>query len=324
MTFNLIPRAVERGLVFPPNIRDWLPPEHLCWKIQAVVEELDLSGFLAAYRADGRAGAAYHPEVLLGLVLYCNSKGIRSSRKIEAACWDDVGCRIITGNHRIDHATIARFIRRHRLDLKDLFVQVLALCARRGLVDLSAVAVDGSPMEANAGREANRSLDQLEVVIAEGESTIEALLREAADRAAGEEQASDDAEPLRSASDQMPTGAAAVRLLARVSDRVVRARSAQAKLYQRALPSAGEITIKVEAAERMVARAERRLAAVTTAQQARLDDHARRAGQDRQAGRRGANGRPPVPLENKTVVVRQRARLAKAIAHLERARTPRP
>ncbi|MEU6786089.1 Tn3 family transposase [Nonomuraea angiospora] len=77
-------------------------------------------------------------------------------------------------------------------------------------------------------------------------------------------------------------------------------------------------------AERMVAKAERRLAAVTTAQQARLDDHARRAGQERQAGRRGANGRPPVPLENKTVVLRQRARLAKAIAHLERARNPRP
>lgn len=118
MTFNFIPCAAERALVFPPKIRDWLPPEHLCWKIQAVVEELDLSGFLAGYRADGKAGAAYHPAVLLGLVLYCYSKGIRSSRKIEAACWDDVGCRIITGNHRIDHATIARFIRRHRQDLK--------------------------------------------------------------------------------------------------------------------------------------------------------------------------------------------------------------
>jgi hypothetical protein len=60
----------------------------------SVLEELDLSGgrgFLASYRADGKAGAAYHPAVLLGLTLYCYSKGIRSSRKIEAACWDDVG-----------------------------------------------------------------------------------------------------------------------------------------------------------------------------------------------------------------------------------------
>lgn len=183
-------------------------------------------------------------------------------------------------------------------------------------------------MEANAGREANRSHDHLKVVIAEGESEIEALLHEAADRAAREEQCGDDGEPQRRALDQMPTDATAVRLLARVSDRVGRARSAQAKLHQRALPSAGEITIKVEAAERVVAKAERRLTAVTAAQRARLDDHARRAGQDRQAGRRGANGRPPVPLENKTVVVRQRARLAKTSptwsAPATPDRSPRP
>jgi transposase len=82
---------------------------------------------------------------MLSLVLYCYSKGIRSSRRIETACLDDVGCRIITANQQDDHATIAWFLRRHRHRLESLFLQVLALCGQRGLVDLSAVAVERLP-----------------------------------------------------------------------------------------------------------------------------------------------------------------------------------
>jgi Transposase domain (DUF772) len=96
---------------------------HRCWHVMRVVGELDLSSSLRSYRADGQGAAAYPPKVLLGLVLYCYCKGVRSTRRIEAACLDDVGCRIITGNQHIDHATVARFLRRHREGLKTLFVQ---------------------------------------------------------------------------------------------------------------------------------------------------------------------------------------------------------
>lgn len=109
----------------------------------------------------------------------------------------------------------------------------------------------------------------------------------------------------------------------RLRDRLVRARSAREHLYARALPSAEEIRIKVEAAERMVARAEKRLAAVTVAHQTKLMAYARRTREDQATGWRAANGRPPVPLDAKTVIVRQRARLARSRAWLERARTLR-
>jgi transposase len=319
VTFNFMHRVPECAFVLPQNVQDWLPPEHLCWKVLAVVEEVDMSQFLAGYRADGQGRAAYHPVVMLALVLYCYSKGIRSSRRIEAACLDDVGCRIITANRRVDHSTIARFIRRHRPALKTLFVQVLALCASRGLVDVSVVAVDGSPMEANASREANRSLDRLDTVIARTEADIDALMQETADLAQQTEQT--DGELLESPPRQACT---AVVRLSRLSDRLGRARSAKDKLHQRALPSIAEIKIKIDAAERMVARAEHRLTAVTAAQQIRLEEYARRARQDQAAGRRGANGRPPVPVEAKTVIVRQRTRLARARTWAERARHPRP
>jgi hypothetical protein len=112
--------------------------------------------------------------------------------------------------------------------------------------------------------------------------------------------------------------------LSRLNDRLTRARSARDKIFQRALPSIGEAKIKVDAAQRMVARAEQRLAVVTASQQTRLDEHAQRTREDQAAGQRAANGRPPVPLEAKAVVVRQRTRLATAQEHLERARHPRP
>lgn len=171
----------ERDLEMPRDVREWLPPEHLCWKVLDVVELLDLSAFENSYRDDGRGGVAYPPASLIALLLYCYSKGVRSSRHIEQACWDDVGCRIITANRRVDHSTVARFVRRHRAALNSLFVQVLSLCGRRGLVDLSAVAVDGSPIEANASRDANQRLQRLEETVSQCEKEIHALMEDVVD-----------------------------------------------------------------------------------------------------------------------------------------------
>ncbi|MFD9515210.1 IS5/IS1182 family transposase, partial [Streptomyces mirabilis] len=67
----------------PRDVREWLPPEHLCWKVLDVVELLDLSAFENSYRDDGRGGVSYPPASLIALLLYCYSKGVRSSRRIE-------------------------------------------------------------------------------------------------------------------------------------------------------------------------------------------------------------------------------------------------
>lgn len=301
----------------PRDVREWLPPEHLCWKVLDIIEKLDLSAFEDSHRADGQGGAAYPPPNLVALLLYCYSKGIRSSRRIEQACWDDMGCRIITANRRVDHSTVARFVRRHRAALNALFVQVLSLCGRRGLVDLSAVAVDGSPMEANVSRDANQRLQRLEEIVSQCESEIHALMEEAVDHARSVEADSPTQGSGEEEHDSWPR-------LSRLCDRLTRARLARDRLHERALPSPTEIRIKVEAAERMVARAEKRLAAETEAHQEKLKKYELRVREDQAAGRRGANGRPPVPMEHKTVLVRQRTRLVKMRAWLERARTPRP
>ena len=117
--------------------------------------QLDLAGFAAAYRADGQGQAPYDPAMMTGLLFYCYVKGIRSSRKIAAACIDDVGCRVICGGAAPSHQAAANFIRRHRPEIKRLFVQVLTLLAAEGAVQGYTAAVDGSPVSGDASRFAN-------------------------------------------------------------------------------------------------------------------------------------------------------------------------
>jgi transposase len=217
---------------------------HLCWKVLDVVDQLGLTAFVHSYRDDRQGRAAYPPQTLIALPLYCYSKGIRSFSQ-EQACFDDVGCRIIAANRRVDHSTLARFIRRHRAALKLLFVQVLAVCGRQqGLVNLAAVAVDGSPMEANASRDSNQRLQRLESSISDCEVEIDSVVDDSLTRSC---------ETGRAAGADSYVAPNEWPRLSRLLGRRNRAVVARQKLFERALPSAGEIRLKVEAAERMVA-----------------------------------------------------------------------
>ena len=142
----------DQGCLLPADIRSWLPPDHLAWQVIAVTGELDLSRFAAAYRADGQGQAPYDPAMMVGLLFDRFFKGIRSSRKIRDACVDDLGCRVICGGARPSHRAVAEFIRRHRPEIRRLFVQVLSLLAAAGAIAGHLAAVDGSPVSGNASR----------------------------------------------------------------------------------------------------------------------------------------------------------------------------
>jgi transposase len=132
MAQNFIESRREQGFLLPPDVRDWLAADHLAWFVIDAVKEMDLSAFYGAYRADGHGRAAYEPSMMVTLVLYGFSTGVRSSRRIECHCRQDVAYRVITGNLVPDHATIARFIDRHQHALAGLFTEVLQLCEKRG------------------------------------------------------------------------------------------------------------------------------------------------------------------------------------------------
>src|SRR5271167_2592821 len=113
MPQNLIGGQREQGFLLPPDVRDWLPDDHLAWFVIEAVSDMDLSGFYAAYRTDGHGRAAYEPSIMVALVLYAYATKQTSSRAIERNARQDVAYRVITGNLLPDHATIARFVVRH-------------------------------------------------------------------------------------------------------------------------------------------------------------------------------------------------------------------
>ena len=147
----------DQVFLMPPDPRDWLPPQHLAWAMRRAAAGLALAPFLAAYRADGQGKRAYHPRMMVALIMYCYAKGIRSSRAVEMATFDDVGARVICGGLHPDHATVAHFVRRHEQPVRGLLVQSLVACAQEGLVRVEVVAGDGTKVKANASMAASRS-----------------------------------------------------------------------------------------------------------------------------------------------------------------------
>lgn len=174
------PYDLDQPFLLPPDLRSWLPEGHLALFVSDVVDELDLSAILQAYRRiDGRGGLAYHPVMLVKLLVYGYCTGRFSSRRIEKATWEDVPFRVLSGNQQPDHDSIADFRKRHLQALSGLFVQVLKLCQQAGLVKLGHVAVDGTKVKANASRHKAMSYDRMVKAKDQLEKEVKALLEEA-------------------------------------------------------------------------------------------------------------------------------------------------
>jgi transposase len=160
------PVVRDQPFLLPPDVREWLPAGHLAWFVIDAVESLDLARFGARQTPRGSVAgrAAYDPRVLLGVLVYGYATGVRSSRRIERACWQDVAFRVICALDVPDHATIARFRREYFADaaaMDDLFGQVLVLAARAGLGRLGLIALDGTKIAASASKDANRTESKL-------------------------------------------------------------------------------------------------------------------------------------------------------------------
>jgi transposase len=161
MPQNFLSCERDQPLLLPPDLRDWLPEDHLAWFVIASVEALDLSAFYAAYRADGHGRSAHDPRMMVALLLYAYATGERSSRRIERRCREDVAYRVIAAGRIPDHATIARFRARHEDALAGLFTQVLGLCVEAGIASAGVLAVDGTKIAADASGHRNKGHEEI-------------------------------------------------------------------------------------------------------------------------------------------------------------------
>jgi transposase len=176
----------DQILLMPPSLDEWLPEGHLARFVAELVDEvLDLGPILATYK-EARGYPPYDPRLMVRLLVYGYSVGVRSSRAIERKCVDDVAFRFLAADCAPDFRSIARFRRRHLDALADLFLQSLRLAQRLGMVKLGRVALDGTKLHANASRHKAMSHqrlvakeEQLEAEVAELEATVAGLLADA-------------------------------------------------------------------------------------------------------------------------------------------------
>ncbi len=171
MTKSFRPWRVDEIWLLPPSVQDFVPAGHPAHLVRDIVrEELDLGAILSTY-TEARGFPPYHPGIMVALLLYAYSQGVYSSRRIARGCEERLNFQAVTALNRPDFRTISEFRRRHLAALSDLFVQVLALCRKAGLVGLGHVAVDGTKLRANASKHKAMSYERM--VKAEGELAAE-------------------------------------------------------------------------------------------------------------------------------------------------------
>ena len=140
--------------LLPPALSDWLPEGHLAHFVSDTVDQLDLSPFLKRYsgRASGKGQKAYHPAMMLKVLIYSYCAGIFSSRKIMAALQELVPLRYLAAGNCPGHRTIARFREKNLSRFRSVFVEVVRIAQESGLVTMGTLAVDGSRVKANASK----------------------------------------------------------------------------------------------------------------------------------------------------------------------------
>jgi len=177
----------DQSLLLPPSLRDWLPKNHPAWFLSDVVESLDLSPIYQVYEAESRGKPPYHPAMMLKVLIYAYSTGVYSSRKIERRLQDDIAFRVLSGNTQPDFRTISDFRKRHLEAFRHLFLQVLTICKRAGLVRLGNVALDGTKIKANASKHKAMSYQRMLEETERLQNEIEALTQKAQEADAAED-----------------------------------------------------------------------------------------------------------------------------------------
>ncbi|MDZ4116910.1 MAG: transposase, partial [Xanthomonadaceae bacterium] len=129
----------ETDYLLPPSVQDWLPQSHLARYVVDVVEGLDLTELERAYA--GRGSEAYHPALLLSLLIYGYATGTHSSRKIERATYDSLAFRFIACDLHPDHDTLSHFRRRFGAQFAAIFVQVLQVARENQLSRFGTVSL---------------------------------------------------------------------------------------------------------------------------------------------------------------------------------------
>ena len=205
----------------PPAIEDWLPEKHLACFVVEITEKLNMDKIYESY---GTVGApAYDPRMMLGLIFYGYSTGVFSSRKIEAATYDSVAFRYISGGLHPDHDSIAVFRQRFLGEMEALFVEILLIAKTMNFVKVGNVNIDGTKQKANASKHSAMSYAYLDKLEKQFQEEVARLMKVAEEADSENNHDLDIPEELKLREDRLAKIAEAKRVLeARAKDRYER------------------------------------------------------------------------------------------------------
>jgi len=179
MSENFINVDRDTPMLFPVDLREWLPENSLVHFVIDAVDTLDLKSFSINTRGSG--SAQYPPSMMLTLLIYCYATGRFSSREIEQATYLDIAVRYICGGDKHpDHDTICSFRLKNRDAFKEAFVKVLMVASEIGnLKKVGGISVDGTKISANASKHSSVSYKRALKKIKQLELEIEQLTQKA-------------------------------------------------------------------------------------------------------------------------------------------------
>lgn len=168
----------QQRCLFPESLDDYVGPEDPVRAYDAFVEALDLAALEIAWGPRQVGCPAYDPRVMLKILIYGYSYGIRSSRKLERALHHNVSFMWLAGSLKPDFKTIARFRRDHRHALAGVLKQCARLCIELDLIAGNTLFVDGSKFRGNVSLNNRWTVERCERALARVDERIETLLAE--------------------------------------------------------------------------------------------------------------------------------------------------
>ena len=213
----------DQDLLLPPSPREWLPDTHIAFFISDAVDAMDLGAFHKRYGRSGPGKQAFHPSMMVKVLLYAYASGVFSSRRIASRLHEDLAFRFLAAENFPSHRTICDFRKRHLEEFKDLFVQVVQLAREAELVRLGTIAIDGTKIRANASKRKAMTYKRMK----EEEARLRKEIRELTERARKLDDAEDEQYGSEGRGDELPQE------LARREDRLAAIQAAKQRLEKR-------------------------------------------------------------------------------------------
>ena len=168
----------DQQLLFPATINEYLPNDHLARLIYTIVSTLNLNTIIEKFSNKGQR--AYSPHMLLTLIFYGYSTGIKSSRKLSKACEERLDFMYLTAKLTPSYKTISEFRRENLEEISNLFQEIILIGIKLGLVDIGniKVSIDGTKMRANASGKLSKDEEGLEKLLKNVKQKVADILSE--------------------------------------------------------------------------------------------------------------------------------------------------